>query len=59
MKKLPEPMDWSRFFDDLDDLSGEPRLQQIKDPFTDEIVCPGLTVDVDGNIKRSNSGDDQ
>ena len=33
------------------DHGGEPREQQIRDPFTNEIVAPGLTVDMDGNVK--------
>lgn len=47
----PEQRDFdvSQFFDP-DDPSGEPVLQQIKDPFDGDIIGPGMRVDEDGRV---------
>lgn len=33
------------------DHGGEARDVQVKDPFTGTVHAPGLTVDIDGNVK--------
>lgn len=35
------------------DHSGEPILVQVLDPFTGTVHAPGLTVDIDGEVRRS------
>lgn len=52
MGKLTPAMlgvDVSQFFDP-DAPSGEPMLEQIHDPFTGAVICPGMRVDADGTI---------
>jgi hypothetical protein len=53
-KLTPEQMafDVSQFFDP-DAPSGEPMLEQIHDPFTGDVICPGMRIDTDGNIHRT------
>jgi hypothetical protein len=46
--------DVSQFFDP-DAPSGEPVLEQVVDPFTGSVHCPGMEVTKDGKIiKRDN-----
>lgn len=53
-KLTPHQMhfDVGQFFDP-DAPSGEPVLQQVLDPFTGSVHCPGLEVTNDGRILRS------
>lgn len=44
-----ENFDVSQFFDP-DMPRGEPVLQQVRDPFTDAVVGPGMRVDTDGTV---------
>ncbi len=37
-------------FFDPDSPSGEPVLQQVRDPFTEEVHGPGMKVDQHGNV---------
>lgn len=49
---LPEHLkgfNLEQFFDP-DSPSGEPVLQQIRDPFTEEVSGPGMKVDQYGNV---------
>lgn len=32
--------------------SGEPSLNQVRDPFNGTVHAPGLTVDIDGEVKK-------
>lgn len=50
-KLTPEQMafDVSQFFDP-DAPSGEPKFEQVRDPFTGAVHAPGLSVDADGVV---------
>lgn len=47
----PEQRDFdiSQFFDP-DAPSGEPVIQQVRDPFTEAVIGPGMRVDADGTV---------